>query len=354
MMSAVVVPEYEDRGDGLLRVKPYDHEYRSWVKGRWVGRELLEVFKCEFQDRPASYYEKAMAEGMIEVDGRPATVGQVLKGKQMISHRIHRHEPPIPSQPIRIVHRDDDMLVVDKPSGIPAHPSGRYNHLSLTELLRHQLQLSHVSLINRLDRLTSGLVLVATNPHAAQRLHQQMEARDLAKTYLAEVCGEFPSEQPVECRKAIRVISHKLGLNGIVEEAEEERVNEEENARNEDEKGIKSAWTIFQRLSYDPVKNTSIVQAEPQTGRTHQIRLHLQYLGHPIINDPLYGPPEQRRNIEHDTVEQGDDDVLCSDCHRPKDDPSLDSLQLNLHAWKYSSPEWSYETTPPAWAAQRL
>ncbi|KAG8238538.1 hypothetical protein J437_LFUL018352 [Ladona fulva] len=120
--------------------------------------------------------------------------------------------------------------------------------------------------IHRLDRLTSGLLLFGRSPERTKTMEQQIRNRQVQKEYVCRVEGEFPSSQ-VDCHEPIHVVSFKIGVSKVHPNG-------------------KQCYTTFQRLSYNG--KTSVVLAKPHTGRMHQIRVHLQYLGYPIVNDPLY------------------------------------------------------------------
>ena len=214
----------------------------------------------------------------------------LVKNGDVISHTLHRHEPPVSAKAIGIVHEDDDIIVIDKPAGVPVHPAGRYNYNSIVEILRAERARGSLGWnplpCNRLDRLTSGIMFIGKHARGAERVSQQIKSRRVRKEYIARVRGEFP-EGDVECAQPILAISPKLGLNRV-------RANGKE------------ARTVFRRLAYYPgpeaplergtntelswqrSRGYSIVRCLPQTGRTHQIRVHLQFLGHPISNDPIY------------------------------------------------------------------
>jgi len=210
----------------------------------------------------------------------------------VISHTLHRHEPPITALPITILHEDENIIVINKPSGVPVHPAGRYNYNSVIEIMRAERGHGWNPLpCNRLDRLTSGVMFIGKHKKAAEELSQQITARTVRKEYIARVKGEFPDGEIV-CNQPILQISPKLGLNRV-------RANG------------RSARTVFKKLAYYPATKSqaekageihyagesrgeqmkggySIVRCLPVTGRTHQLRVHLQFLGHPIGNDPIY------------------------------------------------------------------
>ena len=335
---------------------------------------------------------------------RVPSVQTIVKNGDVISHTLHRHEPPVSGKPIGILHEDDDMIVINKPAGIPVHPAGRYNYNSIIEIMRAERGITTNPLpCNRLDRLTSGVMFIGKNPKAAEKLSMQIQDRHVKKEYVARVIGEFP-EQDVVCEQPVMQISPKLGLNRARASG-------------------KSAKTIFKRLAFYPPadsqncaqeaevdlrtekekardskmvwkakKGHSIVRCLPVTGRTHQLRVHLQFLGHPISNDPIYcnqrvfGPDL----AAGDAVSDDDEDIisrlslmgksetaetiayheemmedynkrkaekltgkLCQVCETPLySDPGEHELGIYLHAMRYAHDkgEWDYESPLPDWA----
>ncbi|KAK3332419.1 pseudouridine synthase [Cercophora scortea] len=385
---------------GLRRVAPYHFTYKTWVKERWRGRKLFDVFESEFRDRPVEYYRAAMESGKVAVNNKTVGPDYVLRNGDLISHTTHRHEPPVTADPIGIIHEDGDMIVINKPSGVPVHPAGRYSFNSVIEILKAERGPDFLPRpCNRLDRLTSGIMFVAKNAESAERLCAEISKRTVRKEYLARVVGRFPDGEVV-CDEPILQISPKLGLNRV-------RANG------------KSARTVFKRLAYYPPvakpSNTeatdtseksekprpakgqegySVVRCLPVTGRTHQLRVHLQHLGHPIQNDPIYAnqrvwgtdlgcnDAEAVQNTDEDIITRlsrmGKEEVaeavayydemvdlyekkkaekmsgkLCELCDTPLyTDPSDQELSLWLHSLRYEDAEgaWSYVSPLPAWA----
>ncbi|KAL2737319.1 RNA pseudouridylate synthase domain-containing protein 2-like isoform X2 [Vespula maculifrons] len=177
-----------------------------------------------------------------------------------------RHEVPVTSEPITVIHMDEDVVVVNKPASIPVHPCGRYRHNTVVFILAKEYNLKNLRTIHRLDRLTSGILLFGRTPKKARQMEHQIRNRQVHKQYVCRVEGEFPEEEVV-CSEPIEVVSYKIGVCKV------------------SEKG-KDCVTRFKRLSYNG--KSSVVLCKPQTGRMHQIRVHLQYLGYPVVNDPLY------------------------------------------------------------------
>ena len=186
---------------------------------------------------------------------------------------------------IRVVAETADWLVVDKPPHLDAHPSkpdGRFTLWDgLRELLAYEIANGgQVSLINRLDRETSGLTLIATRRASARALHMEMERRAFEKEYLALVWGwpdaeEFKVDAPI-LRKGEREVS-RIYLKRMVHADGQEAV---------------TSFRLEKRFTDREGARFSLIRATPQTGRTHQIRVHLAHAGLPIVGDKLYGPSE--------------------------------------------------------------
>ncbi|XP_070574843.1 pseudouridylate synthase RPUSD2-like [Ptychodera flava] len=273
--------------NGLRKVYPYYYTFSTHCKGRWVGITLHEVFRREFRSESPEYYAAAINSGMITVNGRKASLDYVMKNNDFMRSRVHRHEPPVTGKAINIIECNQDILVINKPASIPVHPSGRYRHNTIMFLLGKELNFRNLHTIHRLDRLTSGLLMFARTLEMSQKLDSLVRGRELRKTYVSRVRGEFPSE-PVVCSEPILTMSHKIGVCRVSPDG-------------------KPCKTEFYRISYNG--SSSVVRCIPHTGRMHQIRVHLQYLGYPIINDPLYtssawGPDTAKGGVVNKTTEE--------------------------------------------------
>lgn len=255
--------------NGLRKVYPYYFTFTTFCKGRWVGQPILEVFAKEFRAHPPEEYERCIRTGTLTVNYKVVDVDYKLQHNDLLANTVHRHEVPVAHHPIRIVHECDDLIVVDKPPSIPVHPCGRYRHNSVVFILAKEFDLKNLRTIHRLDRLTSGLLLFGRTVKKARQLEHEIRSRLVSKEYVCRVEGQFPSE-PIVCEEPIEVVSYKIGVCRV------------------GPKG-KDCKTEFQCLSFNG--KTSVVLCKPKTGRMHQIRVHLQYLGYPIINDPLYNHP---------------------------------------------------------------
>ncbi|CAH0749237.1 unnamed protein product [Diatraea saccharalis] len=257
--------------NGLRKVYPYYFTFTTFTKGRWVGEKILDVFAREFRAHPAAEYERCIRAGTLTVNYERVDPDYRLKHNDLLANVVHRHETPVLAYPLRIIHADEELLVLDKPCSLPVHPCGRYRHNTVVFILAKEYNLKNLRTIHRLDRLTSGLLLFGRSPKKARQMEHQIRNRQVQKEYVCRVDGEFPDEE-IECQEPIEVVSYKIGVCKV------------------SPKG-KDCSTVFKRLGYNARSNTSVVLCKPKTGRMHQIRVHLQYLGYPVVNDPLYNHP---------------------------------------------------------------
>eukprot|EP00056_Hartaetosiga_gracilis_P013370 m.220787 g.220787 ORF g.220787 m.220787 type:complete len:447 (+) comp13835_c4_seq2:845-2185(+) len=334
--------------DGMYRrVEPYDYSFNCFVKGRWIGKSLIDVFSKEFQANTREHYERAISNGLITVNNRRVLPDVKLKNNQQICNTVHRHEPPVCSSAIDVILEDDNYVVVNKPASIPVHPCGRYRHNTVLALLGHEQHKWGLYTCHRLDRLTSGVLVFAKTVSAATVMEKALKARDVKKTYLCRVVGKFPKK--CTCTEPIVVVSHRVGVCSVGEEG-------------------KPCETEFMRLSYNASTNTSIVECKPHTGRMHQLRVHLRHLGHPIDNDPIYNCCEWDQSVE-EVVEaisarrfEMDETTACRpydptkmregcvDCRKTYKDPTKDKMCIHLHAWKLSCSIGTFEAPRPQWS----
>ncbi|KAJ3784549.1 pseudouridine synthase [Lentinula aff. detonsa] len=306
-------------GPGLKKIPPYWYPYTTYAKERWIGRELLEVVSTEFRDRSMEYYRYALESGVTTINGQVASPNHIIQNGDRMENVVHRHEPPVTATPIKILLEDKEreFIVVDKPGSIPVHASGRYHRNTLVAILMSDFGYEKVYTVNRLDRLTSGLMILPTSPDCARKLTKEFVTGTVRKEYVARVNGKFP-DGDVVCEQPLLTVDRQMGLNIVHEEG-------------------RSAKTIFHLVRYDENTDTSVVHCKPLTGRSHQLRVHLQYLGHPISNDPVYGDPR----IWGEKMGKGGIDTVPSDERAAPAPPShlADSMQDNPESLALTSPQ---------------
>jgi 23S rRNA pseudouridine1911/1915/1917 synthase len=216
--------------------------------------------------------------GAIRIDGRPDKSGYRIRGGETIEVDLRPLEPaPLnPEQmPLQIYFEDDDLAVIEKPAGLVVHPGSRTGSSTVVHgLLFHFKQLSNTGgparpgIVHRLDKKTSGLLIVAKNNSAHARLSADFQDRKIRKTYLALVHG-VP-------RRDTAAIELTVGRHPSI------RTKMAANAP----RG-RSAWTEY-RVK-ERYRGFSLLEVDLKTGRTHQIRVHLSAVGHPVVGDDVYG-----------------------------------------------------------------
>lgn len=244
--------------------------------------------------------QKLIDEGLVSLPARDAKASaRVAEGQTVVIHYPRTAEPPLMHETLPLLHLDDWLAVVDKPGGVLSHPTDKVLNNTVTSILTRQLG-RKVFLAHRLDRETSGALVLALDPDCARSLYEQFVGRSVRKEYLAVVHGE------VSWKK--KVLDAPLGPEGG-----EIRVRQAVGAG-------ASAVTEFARLSTDG--KLSLVSAKPRTGRLHQIRAHLAHLAHPVVGDKLY-IGEGEAYMKAVRREIGQDDLTALGADR----------QL-LHAWR--------------------
>jgi RluA family pseudouridine synthase len=354
----VSASDYIDQ-HGLQYVRPYVYSFQMAFKARWKGRSLLDVFCDEFLHRDNDYWTAEIASGRVLYNGSPASKTHVWDEGDQVAHLVHRHESPILSGCIGVVHEDEAYLVVNKPASVPCHPCGTYRKNSLVYLLA-MMGWRDLRIVHRLDKQTSGIVVFAKSREHAQRFIESLVAKKLRKRYLARVTGRFP--------EGLTICNEALSFDEKTMRAYVDAV------------AGKNARTLFKCLEYDAETDSTVVECEPETGRTHQIRIHLQSLGHPIANDNVYnsnlfvallrneemaGSRTGRSSCELRLTDSDIDPkgeiltdgsaLTCTNCPYVANIKGLghtEARSIFLHALEYEGDGWKYSTAAPDWAGR--
>ena len=249
------------------------------------------------------FFEENKEHYGIEKNGQWAfTVDLLAEGDCLSVYLPPEEENSAPPYdfPLDIVYEDRDILLLNKPAGLPCHPSpGHFEKTLAGAVVSYQMQNSSASsfvchFIHRLDLDTSGLILLAKNRLAASILNKDMKEGRIQRSYLAFCQGnpEFSLGSVPGFRRVHESEKEEFDYAFAIS-APIARVEEEKMLRTVDFKKGQEALSYFNVLNYFPEKNYSLLQLQLATGRTHQIRVHLSYLSCPLLGDSLYGHEEE-------------------------------------------------------------
>ncbi len=248
------------------------------------GGERIDKWLCG-QDCGVSrsMLQKLLAEGLVTVNGVPAAKSYTVKSGDKIAVDVPEPEPldVVPENiPVDIVYEDDFLLVVNKPKGMVVHPAaGNYSGTLVNALLYHcEGRLSSINgvirpgIVHRIDKDTSGLLIVAKTDAAHTGLAEQIKAHTFTREYQAVVCGRF--------KEPSGIIDAPIGRHPVD--------RKKMCVTDKNSKAAKTEYTVI-----DEFNGYSHVKLKLFTGRTHQIRVHMAYIGHPVFGDEVYGKPSK-------------------------------------------------------------
>lgn len=249
-----------------------------------VNIRLDKFIKDNTNDLSREYIQKLIDEGYVLVNGKEITKCSykiALNDEIIVSFKEVEDLNVEPQNiPLDIVYEDKDVIVINKPQGMVVHPApGNYKDTLVNALLYHCKDLSSINgvkrpgIVHRIDKDTSGLLMVAKNDYAHNFLAEQLKDKTASRTYVALVHGI------VHVKKGI--------INAPIGRDPKSRV------KMAVVKDGKEAITEFKVLKY--YKDFTLIECKLKTGRTHQIRVHMDYIGYPLVGDPLYG----RRKLKY-------------------------------------------------------
>lgn len=257
-----------------------------------AGRRLDQFLVSKLPDVSRARVQELIDQEKVEVDGKPGKRSLKLRGGEHIEILGRAERPPLRALaeeiPLDIVYEDDDLAVVNKPAGMMVHAGAgatdeaRNRGTLVNALLHHFGKLSTVGgemrpgIVHRLDRNTSGLVVVAKNDLAHRKLAEQFSSRRVHKTYFALVHGwprrergTIDTEISRDVRRRTRMTTRRSGGRQAI-----------------------SHYEVREKFE-SPYGKFALLMVTIETGRTHQIRVHLSSLGHPVVGDALYGAPKE-------------------------------------------------------------
>jgi len=250
------------------------------LKVSQAGERLDRFITEQITEHSRSEIQRWIREGNVRVNQRPAKPSQRLNLGDRIQIIVPTPKPStiIPeSIPLDILYEDEDLISVDKPAGLVVHPAPGHESGTLVNAILHHCPdiegvggVKRPGIVHRLDKDTSGIILVAKNDRAHRYLQTQFKIRTIEKTYLALLIGQLEPRQGRINAPIGRDPRHRKRMAIVPAERGREAI------------------TAFEVEAY--YRTTTLVSVHPLTGRTHQIRVHCASLGHPVVGDVIYGP----------------------------------------------------------------
>lgn len=244
----------------------------------WEIYEALRTKKITIAGKKLPESTKLRAGDTLDIDVSPDIL-KIWETKEVFTRVIHKK-----LEPERILYQDEDILVYDKPSGLIVHsPDHKTDEVSLIEQIEDYLvtrgwkpsgTFAHPALAHRIDRDTSGIIISCLNRQSYEHMAEQFRTRKVEKTYHALVAGVPEPREWVINAPLLRIDTEKT---------DEAKVVVDPNGQ--------SAETSYKVLKTWTKNDWSLVELHPKTGRTHQIRVHMAHIGHPLIGDKRYGGP---------------------------------------------------------------
>lgn len=251
------------------------------------GLRLDVLLTSRFTELSRSHIQKLIADSLVTVNGKTAKANYKVQVKDSVRIIFPTAKPVeiVPENiPLDILYEDSDIIVVNKSRGMVVHPAaGNFQGTLVNALLEHCRDLSGINgeirpgIVHRLDKDTSGVMVAAKNDYAHLNLAEQIKNRTASRKYIAIVHGNIAEEQGI--------INAPIGRHPL--DRKKMAVTFEHS---------KQAVTRFRVI--ERFTNFTLVKCKLQTGRTHQIRVHMQYIGHPVVGDPKYGPEKKRFTIK--------------------------------------------------------
>lgn len=247
------------------------------------GLRIDVLLAKRFPELSRSHLQKLIADDLVTVNGKLTKANYKVQAEDSIRIIFPEAKPveiAAEAIPLDILYEDADIIVINKPRGMVVHPAaGNYAGTLVNALLEHCQDLSGINgeirpgIVHRLDKDTSGVMVAAKNDRAHIALAEQIKNRTASRKYLAIVHGTIAEEQGI--------------INAPIGRHPSDRKKMAVTFSNS-----KEAITRFRVI--ERFINYTLVECKLQTGRTHQIRVHMQYIGHPVVGDPKYGPEKKR------------------------------------------------------------
>ena len=304
--------------------QPYDSIRPLRIPEKVDGQLLIDALDDLFPFVGRERWKASCEAGRVIEDGRPLTMNDQVRAGQQLQHIEPNVVEPDVNAEIQVLYEDDDLIAVLKPAPLPMHPCGRFNHNTLVSILNRVYAPEKVRCAHRLDANTSGLVVMTKRRAAASVLQPQFERGEVEKTYLALVHGSSDNMRSLSfsCEAPIGSQVGPVGLRTTA-------------GPNEPSQSATTKFQILRPIIGSSEGQQTLLQVQPLTGRTNQIRIHCWHLGHPIVGDPAYLPDRQLGDTQ---TTEATADPMC------------------LHAWKIkfrhptTGEMMQLEAPEPGWA----
>ena len=255
---------------------PESFTYKLTVKKKYEGLFIVDFFCLMIPQSIGKKWKEKIKNNNLRVNGSAIDINYIVKAGDVCTHTTAPKLEPDVSINIELLYDDDDILIINKPSPLPVHASGRFIRNTLLSILEKTFPLEEFKLTHRIDANTTGIVLIAKNKTSANAIRQQFENKSINKKYIALVEGI------VENNKL--TLTQSIG-NEVLSAG----------ARKINATG-KESMTEIEVINRFIEREQSLIEVTPLTGRTNQIRLHLAAIGHPIVGDIGYKDSDYFKN----------------------------------------------------------
>ncbi len=247
----------------------------------WQGKSLLDYLSVRFRYHTPEEWAGLIERGKVTLNGRSSAPDAAIAVGDTVSYSVALQEPPV-DRNIEIIHEEDSFIVASKPGNLPSHADGNFIthtfiHI-LNEMMEGQGRRRKLKLVHRLDRETSGLLVAARDPAAHRDLARQFEEGSVEKEYIAVARG--------------LVEKNSFEIRGAIGPCPESSVSVRRKVMPPGSSGSSPAATLFEVV--ERLLNSTVLLCRPLTGRTNQIRVHLDHAGHPLVGDKLYGMSDEQ------------------------------------------------------------
>lgn len=261
--------------DNKVNQAPREMFFKCAVAPEWNGLMALDMFVSRFTYHSKEEWQEKLLQGDITLDGKQIFPETILYRGNVLIYKVKNYIEPEVSTNFKVVFEDDEFALIEKPAGVPVHHTGKIFYNTFTGIIRRAFNSDEMMPLHRLDRDTGGLMLFAKTRDTAKRFQRHLDIILLKKFYLAVVPGIFPEQEYCQ-----------IPLSEKTDSPIRSQMFPDQNG--------KVCATNFRRISLlnenigQLSKPFSLVEAELETGRKHQIRAHLAALGFPILGDRIY------------------------------------------------------------------